>query len=179
MEQTVTDQNTTMRVEEARRVLAQFDAEARAQAEAQQAAIAAEHERQTARRKRWAATYAATAPADLAAAHAARHAARAAFLDALAAEPWAQALIAWQQAENGPAAAANRASHARVILGQSRDTNERGPAPLVDYLNGVPNISTILRALGTLLAESAPFEPMAAVDAWVAAPDDTADPMPA
>ena len=62
----MTDQNNNLKIEEARRVLAQFDAEARAQAEAQQAAIAAEHERQTARRKRWAATYAATAPADLA-----------------------------------------------------------------------------------------------------------------
>ena len=46
-------------------------------------------------------------------------------------------------------------------------------------LNGVPNITPILRALGSLLAESAPFEPMAAVDAWVAAPDDTNRPMPA
>lgn len=179
MEQTVTDQNNNMKIEEARRVLAQFDAEARAQAEAQQAAIAAEHERQTARRKRWAATYAATAPADLAAAHAARHAARAAFLDALAAEPWVQALIAWQQAQNGPAAAVARASHARVILGQSVNTDDRGPNPLVEYINGVPSMPTILRALATLLADAAPYAPMAAVDAWVAAPDDTDRPMPA
>ena len=179
MEQTVTDQNNNMKIEEARRVLAQFDAEARAQAEAQQAAIAAEHERQTARRKRWAATYAATAPADLAAAHAARHAARAAFLDALAAEPWVQALIAWQQAENGPAAAVTRASHARVALGQSVNTDDRGPSLLIEYINGVPSMPTILRALATLLADAAPFEPMAAVDAWVAAPDDTNRPMPA
>ena len=77
----------TMRVEEARRVLAQFDAEARAQAEAREREIAAEHARQTARRRRWAETYEPTAAADLAEAHAARHAARAAFLDG------AQALI--------------------------------------------------------------------------------------
>ena len=179
MEQTVTDQNNNMKIEEARRVLAQFDAEARAQAEAQQAAIAAEHERQTARRKRWAATYAATAPADLAAAHAARHAARAAFLDALAAEPWVQALIAWQQAENGPAAAVTRASHARVALGQSVNTDDRGPSLLVEYINNVPSMPTILRALATLLADDAAYAPMAAVDAWVAAPDDTNRPMPA
>ena len=177
MEQTVTDQNTTMRVEEARRVLAQFDAEARAQAEAQQAAIAAEHERQTARRKRWAATYEPTA--DLNAAHAARHAARAAFLDALAAEPWVQALIAWQQAQNGPAAAVARASHARVALGQSVNTDDRGPNLLVEYINTVPSMPTILRALAALLADAAPYAPMAAVDAWVAAPDDTNRPMPA
>ena len=177
MEQTVTDQNNNMKIEEARRVLAQFDAEARAQAEAQQAAIAAEHERQTARRKRWAATYEPTA--DLAAAHAARHAARAAFLDALAAEPWVQALIAWQQAQNGPAAAVARASHARVALGQSVNTDDRGPNPLVEYINNVPSMPNILRALEALLADAAPYAPMAAVDAWVAAPDDTNRPMPA
>lgn len=168
----------TMRVEEARRVLADFDAEARAQAEAREREIAAEHARQTARRRRWAETYAPTAAADLAEAHAAPRAARAAFLDALADEPWIQALIEWQRAENGPAAAINRASHARVILGQSRETDGRGPALLVDQLNGVPNITPILRALGSLLAESAPFEPMAAVDAWVTAPDDSAGEMP-
>ena len=167
----------TMRVEEARRVLAQFDAEARAQAEAREREIAAEHARQTARRRRWAETYEPTA--DLNAAHAARHAARAAFLDALAAEPWVQALIAWQQAQNEPAAAVARASHAHVALGQSVNTDDRGPNPLVEYINNVPSMPTILRALAALLADAAPHEPMAAVDAWVAAPDDTNLPMPA
>ena len=178
MEQTVTDQNNNMKIEEARRVLAQFDAEARAQAEAREREIAAEHARQTARRRRWAETYEPTAAADLNAAHAARHAARAAFLDALAAEPWVQALIAWQQAQNGPAAAVARASHARVALGQSAHTDDRGPNPLVEYNNNVPSMPNILRALEALLADAAPYAPMAAVDAWVAAPDDSAGEMP-
>ena len=168
----------TMRVEEARRVLAQFDAEARAQAEAREREIAAEHERQTARRRRWAETYEPTAAADLAEAHAARHAARAAFLDALAAEPWVQALIAWQQAQNGPAAAVARAGAARVALGLSVNVDDRGPNPLVEYSNNVPSTPNILRALATLLADAAPYAPMAEVDAWVTAPDDSAGEMP-
>ena len=126
----------TMRVEEARRVLAQFDAEARAQAEAREREIAAEHARQTARRRRWAETY-------------------------------------------EPTAAAARASHARVALGQSVNIDDRGPNLLVEYINNVPSMPTILRALAALLADAAPYAPMAAVDAWVAAPDDTNRPMPA
>ena len=172
----MTDQNNNMKIEEARRVLAQFDAEARAQAEAREREIAAEHARQTARRRRWAETYEPTA--DLNAAHAARHAARAAFLDALAAEPWVKALIEWQQAQNGPAAAVARASHARVALGQSVNTDDRGPNPLVEVINNVPSMPNILRALEALLADAAPYAPMAAVDAWVAAPDDSAGEMP-
>lgn len=160
------------RVEEARKVLAEFDAEARAAAEAQQHAADAEQARQADRRRRWAETYAPTAGADLARAFAAARQAETEFVEALAAEPWVQALVRWQAAESGPAAAVTRSGHARHILGQLTAPDERPGTHLVEYNNAVPSIPRLLRALGRLLDSAAPYEPLADVDGWVTATDD-------
>lgn len=175
----MTEKNKPVSLDEARAVIAQHEADARAAAEVDQRAQRAERARQDERRRRWAETYAAQAGATLKEMHAARRTAEQRFKDTLAAEPWVQAMIEWQAASNEVAAHITRAGHARHTIGATPSIDERPGLPLIEYVNGQPAFPQLWRMLGDILSEHVPYRPMAEVDELIAAQDGPGDPLTA